>query len=434
MPNSLTKNNFFNTLITFIACLLPMTAIYRNASIGIACIALLLLFVFFPLNKSPRFSLNSHQKLFPIALIFFFVSALLSYIFGKGWELPSSSNPGMPSFLDLDLPSKYILMACIFTLFMKLHFQIHKTMFYYSIGLGGIVAGCISLYQRYVLGVGRVDGFSGIAEMADSSTILCLLGTIFFIFSSKKIGFIFLVSTFLASLACALTATRAAMLGLILGWCFILCILFVYQKPHFKTFLKKMLLVLLCYGVSFAIVPLTDKRGDVFRLELASQDLQEYSKGNIDTSIGARFEMWKEAWTMFKMAPFFGLSSAEILHNIPEILEESESKIIRDQTYQQARGKKHNQLLNAGAKRGIVGIVAILLVWFTTFKLFSPYIKSNDQDIFIPSLCGLSVLFYTIFPNSLTGEVWETNTSMVLFCMLFCIFSKIIQQKSLNIQ
>ncbi|WP_104697329.1 MULTISPECIES: O-antigen ligase family protein [unclassified Helicobacter] len=430
--SSLTKTYSLNILITFMACLLPMSISFRDMSIVIACISLLTLFAFFVFNNTSKIPLKSHQKLFIIALLSFFISALLSYIFGKGWELPSLSNPKMPSFLDLDLPSKYILMACLFTLFLKLDFKIHKRIFFYAIGLGGIITGCISLYQRYVLGMGRVDGFSGIAEMADGSTILCLLGTILFLFHTKRIKFFFLISVFLASLACALSATRGAMLGLIMGWCFILCMLFFYQRLHFKTLLIKMLIILLCYGVSFVFVSITDKNKDVFRIEVATQDLQQYSKGEIETSIGLRFEMWKEAWAMFKMAPFFGLSSAEILQNLPKILEKSSSKIVRDQSYQQARGKKHNQFLNAAAKRGIVGVIAILFVWFASLKLFSCYLRSNNQNIFVFSLCGLSILFYTIFPNSFTGEIWESNTTMVLFCVFFCIFSKLIQQETLQ--
>lgn len=423
MVGKITKDNFLSFVMTLLCCLLFLGTSYRSMSMIVLVLSILVLLVGYFIQK-PKVVLEKKERFFVYALVFFFISALLSFVVGKGWELQSVRNPNMPSLIDLDLPSKYLLGALVFVLFIKDDFKICKPAIMGAIGLGAIINGVIAIYQRYVLGYSRIDGFSGIAEMADASAILSLFSLVCFVFAGdKKAKIFFFIATFMGSMAAILTGTRGAMLGIILALLALSGLIWFFQKKMIKA----TLVTFFSIGLAFSVGYFFSGGNDMMRIQSAQQDIALYHEGEAGTSLGARFEMWKEAVAMFQMAPIFGLSTAEIKDQMPQILEKSGSRFYREQSHQQAIGNKHNQILNSAAKRGIVGVIAIILVWLSYAILFYQYLK-RDQSLF-PSLCALIMLFYYLFPNSITGDVWESNVSVPLIFLSVAIFYKWIRME-----
>lgn len=432
MNTHIEKKDFLGLAISLALSVLYCGAFWRQTSFTsmILC-CLILLFGFFTLKKEPKNILQRDEKLFALSLLLFFVSALLSFLVGHGYELKSIRNPSMPSLLDIDLPSKYLLGALIFVLFLKLKFVLQKRIVFYSIALGGVICGIFAGYERYVLGCGRVDGLSGIAEFADESSILALLSMIIFtFFANTREKPLFALSIFASSFAMLATGTRGASLGIVLSLIAFLFLVWFYQKKFFKSSLIASLFCVLAFVFIFIF---TGGIKDSLRVQSAVSDIEYYDQGNIETSLGARFEMWKEAVAMFQMAPFFGLSTYEISQNLREIRERSGSQIPRDAKDRDARneavGNKHSQILNAAAKRGVVGVLALLFVWFAYFKLFYRYLKAKQSHIFAFALSALMIGFYYLFPNSFTGDVWESNVSVPLIILSVCLFYKLILQE-----
>lgn len=443
MLGKITKNNSFDSLLTFLVCVLCLGTAYRYMSMAIEVLFLLSLGLAWlmvrirykflgqmgmrlPLPHLPLLSppLKQREKQFIYALLFFFLSALLSYMMGSGWELKSIKNPSMPSFIDLDLPSKYLLSALLFWLVVKVDFKICKTALFYAIGLGGILNGCIAIYERYALGMSRIHGWNGIAEMADASALLGIFACVLFVFStSNKERIFYLFAVFMACFASILTGTRGAMLGILLTFIFMGGLVFYKKRELFKLFLVGILVGVSGLGVDYFLA----KSGGVQdRIKVAEEDLTLYQEGQVHTSLGMRLEMWKEAMTMFQMAPIFGLSTAEIAKKMPEILEKSGSQLEKfNHPQNDARGNKHNQILNQAAKRGIVGVLAIFLIWITSFRLFLPL----KEESLMGSMLGLCMIFYFIFPNSFSGEPWESNVSFPLMSILICLFYKLMQSE-----
>lgn len=427
MSGNIVKNNrWLDFALTLIVCFLCLGTTYRHTSM-IAMILLLLClgFAWFLIPQEKQ-ELKKNERLFLFSLVFFFLSALVSYIVGSGWELRSIRNPSMPSLIDLDLPSKYLLGALLFFLFVKLDFKICKKGFFYALGVGAILNGCVAIYERYMLGVGRVDGWSGIAEMADASAILGIFALILFIFSTQlKERIFYFIASFMGCFAVILTGTRGAMLGVIASFVFVGIMTIWKRRELFRALIGGLFVGICVFGVSWLS---SDKGADIWRLKSAESDLVRYQNGEIDgNSIGARFEMWKEAFAMFQMAPIFGLSTAEIKQNIDKIQEKSQSKIIRQKTHQEAIGNKHNQILNQAAKRGIVGVIAILMIWWAWIKMFATHVKNRDE-VYMIALCALSMIFYFIFPNSFTGEPWESNATFPMMVVFICVFWKMISR------
>lgn len=430
MNTHIKEKNILGLLISFAIGLLYFGAFWRQASFTsmILCLLILLVGYFYTREKN---LLQKDEKLFALSLALFFVSALLSFLIGQGYELKSIRNPSMPSLLDIDLPSKYLIGALLFILFLKLRFVLQKKIIFYSIALGGVVCGIFAGYERYVLGSSRVDGLSGIAEFADESSILCILSMIIFtFFASKREKPLFALSIFSSSFALLATGTRGASLGIVLILIAFLFLVWFYQRSFFKS---SLIATLFCVLGFIFIASFSGGIKDSLRVQSAMSDIEHYDKGDIGTSLGARFEMWKEAVAMFKMAPFFGLSTYEISKNLKEIRERSGSQIPRDAKDRDARneavGNKHSQILNAAAKRGVVGVFALLFVWFAYFKLFYSHLKNKQTPIFAFALSALLIEFYYLFPNSFTGDVWESNVSVPLIILSACLFYKLILQE-----
>lgn len=434
MMDEKNKHDALGLLLSLFLGLLYFGAFWRSTSFAIMLTCFLALIVaYILLKKDTTSSLQRHERMFAIALFLFFGSALCSFIIGEGYKLESIRNPGMPSFLDLDLASKYLIGAIFFVLFFKINFSIRKKIVFYAIVLGGVASGLIAIYQRYVLGWSRVSGMSGIAEFADESSILCILSMVIFVFlSARKEKSLFAFSIFLSSFAVFLTGTRGATLGMFLSTLAFVCLIWFYKR----SFLKLAIISSVFVFLSFTSVALfSGGVKDALRVESAMSDIEYYDQGKTHTSIGLRFEMWKEAIAMFKMAPFFGLTTYEISKSLKEIRENSGSTIMRDfseNPRNEAIGKKHNQILNAAAKRGIVGVFVLLFVWFAYFKLFCRYLKAKQPQIFALALSALLVEFYYLFPNSFTGDVWESNVSVPLIILSVCLFYKLIKQEKEN--
>lgn len=424
------KKSILGLLLTFALCILYCGAFWRQASFS-AMVLCLLVLLFALFKKGEKNLLQREEKLFALSLFLFFLSALLSFLIGHGYELKSIRNPNMPSLLDIDLPSKYLIGSLLFVLFLRLKFVLQKKIIFYSIALGGVICGIFAGYERYALGSDRVDGLSGIAEFADESSILCILSMIIFTFlSNKNEKPLFALSIFASSFAMLATGTRGASLGIVLSLVAFLLLVWIYQKSFIKKALFASFFCVLGFGF---IAVFSGGIKDSLRVQSAISDIEYYDQGNIGTSLGARFEMWKEAVAMFQMAPFFGLSTYEISQNLKEIRERSGSKILRDapnvDPRNEAVGNKHSQILNTAAKRGIVGVIALLFVWFAYFKLFYRYLKAKSTYIFAFALSALMIGFYYLFPNSFTGDVWESNVSVPLIILSVCLFYKLILQE-----
>lgn len=418
-----TRNSFLDLFLTLLLCALCIGTTFRYTSIAIEILLVLSMGVAYFFASKDSHQLERNEKRLILAFCCFFLSALLTYLIGAGWELKSIRNPSMPSLVDLDLPSKYLLGALLFFLMLRIDFRICKRAFLYAIGAGGIINGCVGIYERYILDTSRVHGWGGIAEMADASALLGIFSAILFVFaSSKKERAFYLIAVFMGCFASILTGTRGAMLGIALAFIFIGMIVFFKKRASIGSFVLAMLVGFSGFGVDY----LTSSRGVQDRIKVASEDLTLYQEGQVYTSLGMRFEMWKEAVAMFQMAPVFGLSTAEIATRMPEILEKSGSQLEKSNHPQNdARGNKHNQLLNQAAKRGIVGVLAILFVWFACVKLFL------RNESLMGNMLGLSIVVYFI-PPSLTGEPWESNVTFPLLSIWICAFYKLMRSGDLS--
>ena len=111
------------------------------------------------------------------------------------------------------------------------------------------------------------------------------------------------------------------------------------------------------------------------RINVAQKDIQLYlDKNNGNTSLGARFEMWKSAIAMAKEKPLFGWG---IQGATEKRKQERKKKIATGNIGQFTHA--HNQYLDDLSKRGIVGLLALLAVLFYSSAYLYEKAKHHER-------------------------------------------------------
>jgi O-antigen ligase len=140
------------------------------------------------------------------------------------------------------------------------------------------------------------------------------------------------------------------------------------------------------------------------RIDIAKNDIQLYTEGNSDTSIGNRFELWKGSVVIFKEHPVFGVGVdkyRDALHDL------SQRKIITEVASWFAHS--HNEFLFNAARLGLFGLIALLALYLVPAYYFARDLRHDDREVRSAAAMGLS-LGAGIFVLGLTDVVflwWE---------------------------
>lgn len=140
------------------------------------------------------------------------------------------------------------------------------------------------------------------------------------------------------------------------------------------------------------------------RIEIAKQDLQQYSEGNSDTSIGNRFELWKGSVVIFKEHPVVGVGVDKYGDALRDL---ADRKIITQVASWFVHS--HNEFLFNAARLGILGVFALLALYLVPAYYFARDLRHDDRQIRRVAAMGLS-LCAGIFVLGLTDVVflwWE---------------------------
>lgn len=168
----------------------------------------------------------------------------------------------------------------------------------------------------------------------------------------------------LISLPCILFAqSRAVWLGIALTLA-IASFIMVRRK---RIFFYILLLVLFIF-ISLYL------GSDIFkgRIELIKQDIHLFFAGNPNTSIGARFVMWKMAWKMFLSNPLMGVGTGDYMMVLQRYIKSGEAP-----AFIGGYNQPHNMFLFLLARNGLVGLSAYLLVFYKAFRLSIPMLGTN---------------------------------------------------------
>lgn len=404
------KKNF---LISLCFSLLFIFSVFRLGYV-IAGVCLLFFLLYFWKEKNEKIPLRKKEIFFLLSIFFFVVTFIMSYYVGKGWI---SIKDGSSNYSNLEILLRYFVCFWIFFLTIKEKIFIKKEVIFPSVAIGGIIIGLVAIWQRYMLGMPRVEGFLGITIMGDVSAILMLYN--FVLFLAIKRSVLYILGLVFSCSSVILSGTRGAMFGACAMVGFILVWAILKKIASRKKIFAISVVVVAIF--SFFALFYGGIQG-VFRMHDTQSDISRYLQGESNLSIGDRFELWKEAKAMCEISPIFGLSKYQAFTQDRQVKEKSGSRL------DYFRYEKHNQFLNALGGRGIVGFLAICGLWCAMFVLFAPFLFSKTKEIALMALMPFSMLCY-LFLNSFIDDVLEIGTTVIFMLLCVTLFYKLILQE-----
>src|SRR5690606_37828298 len=156
-----------------------------------------------------------------------------------------------------------------------------------------------------------------------------------------------LFAAFMGIVGSLLSGTRSGWVG----FPFVLAALYVFFSDYFP---KKYVWGSIAAGViavtALALLPQTNVAN---RVGAAFSDIENYTQGHVNTSVGLRFEMWKSGFFAFSEKPLIGWGEEQFyVFQRQAVQEHGLHPAILNFNH------LHNQYVEELAKRGILGFIA----------------------------------------------------------------------------
>lgn len=163
------------------------------------------------------------------------------------------------------------------------------------------------------------------------------------------------------------------------SWLALISVPFIAQsllaRKSWRWLLAAIGTVVLAGVVSYGVAPMVKERVDA-----ATSNVSEYMSGDAvsrENSLGLRFDLWKVAIETFRRSPVWGTSYEGRAAVKKEMIE---AGVVSEHIGVQGTGSAHNELLNAMSQKGVLGLMAILLLYWVPFNFFRKRcINSSDK-------------------------------------------------------
>ena len=382
-----------------------LSALTFQGGYNVAPMALMLLglgYSVYCLFKKMPFALTKEAKWLIWTLLFYFSVFVLSWLIHDG------------KIRELDNPSRVLLFIPV--LLLLLHIPPRLNMVLYAIPLGSMIAGITAIYDKLVLH----------SEMAFSSRIMHIQGGDI----SMSLGIFSLIIALYAHHKKDVKLTTLSVIGGLCGivgsllstarggWValpvLLVVILYIYRQSLSKRFFLTFFGIIVIASIGISQMP---NNRIMERIDVAQKDIQLYLDNHDgNTSLGARFEMWKSALEMAKEKPLFGwgIQGATEKRKL-----DTKEKIVTGDIGQFTHA--HNQYLDDLSKRGIVGLLALLAVLFIPLRAFMKKLNNTNDEIKLIATLGvahiLSVMIYGLSQGFLVH-----NSGTIFYFFLTIVF------------
>lgn len=326
-------------------------------------------FVALGISSQGDVRLSKNEKLLGLAFLAMGLSAVPPLLINNSLSL---------SLRELNIAVEYVLFAVMIWLGFKSAFKIKSQFLFSLIIFAGFLNGVISIAHLYffpeMLLAQRLQGYIGINQYGLICATLCVLNGILFLFGKYK-----KLWCLTASLLSIVGVVGSGLRGVIFTLLCVYMFIFIFGAIRNSTirsnffFFPFVLFVLFSGLMLVGYVTLKTMPAD--RVKYLVLEAQAISDGDYSTSIGLRIQMYKEAWAMFLLSPIIGMSAKTALDNAQHIAEISKTTHILTflQTNKPLYGKRHNEILNFMAKRGLVGLFSLLFFYFIVAKICLMY-------------------------------------------------------------
>lgn len=176
----------------------------------------------------------------------------------------------------------------------------------------------------------------------------------------------FSISMVFAVLCILLSISRTAWFGTLLTALIMTYILLSNRKVFLITAAAAATLCVLVYQLS----PIVHDR-----INLIASDIVRFSAGETATSLGERFLMWKAAVRMFLSNPLIGVGTGDYVPTMNSYI--ASGKFPQDLAQ---FNQPHNMYLFALATNGLLGLSALLYIFYRSLKFALPLMRSGGRE------------------------------------------------------
>jgi len=415
--SSIFKNKTFSFSAVFISVsliLYPATVLSVAKVNGLifSLFALSGLFLLFRCrNKSTQ--VNHDEMLFYFSLGIFFLVSLFITIYG--------------GFIYKAI-GKYLHLLLAIPVYIYLRYSGVKLCYiWYGLVAGSVVAAGVAVYESLILNISRVQSLTHPIIFGNLALVMgCMSMAGYGWFKQRKNWqLVFPVFALICGiLASILSLSRG-------GWVavpFLMIVFFWYIQSHF-LFRHKIIVsisTLIFLGAIYAI-PQTKVS---FQIDRTITSLQQYEDSDINsykraTSVGTRFEMWQASWKMFLDNPVMGVGWGHYL-------EQAQLQVDQGLRNRSAAtfDHPHSEYFSVLAYGGILGFLALILMFLTLTWLFVKYIKQGETaDIRRLALAGL-VLVVAYMAFGLSEPMLLRSRSVNFFAFYLAVFMSAIYGQS----
>lgn len=315
---------------------------------------------------------------------------------------------------SMDRPAKYLLaLPCIFYL---MRFAPRSAWLWPGIALGASGSGLLGLYQTWVLGLPRASGFTNAIQYGNLSLLLALMSGLLLTAQYQRWArwqrAALLAAVVLGGAASVLSRSRGGWLALLL--LLPLCVwLLVHGTGQRRLYWGLCALALL--AAALAQLPAVDQR-----LRQARQELHNYQQdGDGHSSVGQRLAHWRLAWQMGRDRPLTGWGRAGyVQEKARRVAAGLADPVVLD--FEHA----HNEMLDLFAKRGVFGVLLLLLFYGVPLALFWPTAArvggAGRTDPESLSLCLLGLLLPLSYIGFGLTQVFLAHNSGNMFYLFMC--------------
>ena len=289
----ITKQNWLVTLINFAVTLFFLSIFIVKGGYNAAPALLMLIglgYGVYALIKKPLLNLSRVDKYLIYSYLFYFVTFVLSL----------SINGG--KMRDLDTASRVVFFVPVLLLLLK--YPIKTCVLSYSIPLGSIISLCVALYDKFILNL-RPEQNPRIMHIqgGDISMSLGIFSLIIALYAHQKKDVKLTTLSVIGGLCGIVGSLLSTARG---GWValpvLLIVILYIYRHSLSKRFLLTFFGIIVVASIGISQMP---NNRIMERLDVAQKDIQLYLDNHDgNTSLGARFEMWKSALEMAKEKPY----------------------------------------------------------------------------------------------------------------------------------
>lgn len=367
-----------------------------------AVLLLLISLVF--LAKRPALELSREDK--TLAIIFLVIFLISLFIFLLHRDPPKT----------FDQTSRYVLAVPI--LFLLLKAPPRLSYVWAGLVVGSVSSAAIALWQRQWLDINRATGFVTSAipygNISLMMGVLCVAGLFWANIQLRHVRFwqiVLLLGAVTGFYSFIASETRG-------GWVAVpfvvvlFCIAFARNRG-IRSVARVGVIAVLVLGTLY----LTPSTGVKMRFDLAVKQMQMYRHmGDSDTSVGERLGAWRIALSQIPTRPLLGWSYKDYSAERQRLFVEKkiDSNVL-------ALVNTHNNYIEVALHQGLVGLLALLSLYFYAFWRFCRRLTHPDITVRVLAVSGASLLA-SFFMFGMTQVILGRNNGILFFLMTLCIF------------